>query len=546
MCHLSSLHQANKACFAIKRNPGTSNHRNGNQSTMATHPFQPVFTGISEQIAIHGRYRSRDIALVEGERQVTWHEYNARANRMANALIAQGVRPGDRIATLLTNGIWAHELLLATWRAGAALVPLSPLLSEENLATMLSDCDPRVVFASDAYIDRCRNAANGRPTFGQDEFDAQAYAVPHANPPTLACSALDLAVIIYSSGTTGTPKGIAHSHESRLKFGAYFAAEFRFTPHARSLSCVPIHSNGAWLSWLPAKWMGATTIVLPQFNANDYLRIVEEHAPTHGFAVPTMAQALLAHPGIEKAGMHCFQSLITAGSAMPEAMKRELQRLTNHRLYELWGLTEGVATIMTPEDMRTRPASVGRPMLGCDIRLVDPEGHDVTGTSAGEIVGRSAAMMSGYWNRPDTNKDIQWQDTDGTTFIRTGDIGEFDAEGFMTLRGRIKDMIVSGGLNVYPIDIEMELLRHPAVMEASVTGTADEKWGEVPIAFVRLHPGPGIGQEALIQWVNARLAKHQRVAELYIMRNEFPRNSMGKVLKHELAGIRPQQEPRDA
>jgi acyl-CoA synthetase (AMP-forming)/AMP-acid ligase II len=219
---------------------------------------------------------------------------------------------------------------------------------------------------------------------------------------------------------------------------------------------------------------------------------------------------------------------------MPETMKRELQRLTDHRLYELWGLTEGVATIMNPEDMRTRPQSVGRPMLGCDIRIVDPQGQDVTGTSVGEIVGRSAAMMSGYWNRPDANEDIVWNAADGTAFIRTGDIGEFDADGFMTLRGRIKDMIVSGGLNVYPIDIEMELLKHPAVMDASVAGIIDDKWGETPIAFVRLHPQARISHEALIEWANARLSKHQRLSEMHVMDRDFPRNTMGKVVKSEL------------
>ncbi len=501
---------------------------------MASLPFQPVFTGISEQIAIHGKFRGRDIALIEGARQVSWREYNERANRVANALIAQGVQPGDRVATMLANGIWAHELLLGIWRAGAAMVPLSPLLSDENLATMLADCGPRLVFASDAYIDRCRNAANGWPVFGKEGFDRQLDTLPDAQPPGIAPDPLDLAVIIYSSGTTGTPKGIAHSHESRLKFGAYFAAEFGFTPHARALSCVPIHSNGAWLSWLPAKWMGATTIVLPQFSANDYLRAVEEHAPTHGFAVPAMAHALLAHPRMEEIGLRCFRTLITAGSAMPEAMKRELQRLTGHRLHELWGLTEGVATIINPIDMRSRPASVGRPMLGCDIRLVDPQGNDVTGISAGEIVGRSAAMMSGYWNRPDANADILWQQADGTPFMRTGDIGEFDADGFMTLRGRIKDMIVSGGLNVYPIDIETELLRHPAVLDVSVAGIDHPKWGEAPIAFVRLHPQPEIGPQSLMDWANARLAKHQRLAEVHVLDGDFPRNTMGKVLKREL------------
>jgi len=504
--------------------------------TTATLPFQPVFTGLSEQIAIHGRFRAGDTALIEGDRRLNWRDYNLRANRIARGLVALGVRPGDRVATMVGNGIWAHELLLGIWRAGAAMVPLSPLLSDANLATMVADCTPALMFAGDEYLDRCR------PAVGPDRAFSEALFEPYiagfdGSPPGIATAPLDLAVVVYSSGTTGTPKGIAHSHESRLKFAAYFAAEFGFTPHARALSCVPIHSNGAWLSWAPAKWMGATTIVLPQFSADGYLDMVEAHAPTHGFAVPTMAHALLAHPRIEEVGLHGFQVLITAGSAMPEGMKRQLQRLTGHRLYELWGLTEGVATIINPRDMRGRMHSVGHPMLGCDIRLVDALGNDVTGSATGEIVGRSAAMMSGYWNRPDANADIVWRDETGTPYLRTGDLGEFDDEGFLTLRGRIKDMIVSGGLNVYPVDIEAVLLRHPEVADAVVAGVEHPKWGESPAAFVRLHAMAEATPAALVEWTNAQLARHQRLAELHVVPGDFPRNGMGKVVKRELVAL---------
>lgn len=502
----------------------------------ASLPFQPAFTGLSEQIAIHGRFRAHETALIEGTRHVSWHEYNQRANRIAHALITLGVKPGDRVATMLGNSMWAHELLLGIWRAGAAMVPLSPLLSDVNLATMIADCDPALMFASDDWFERCSHAGHPRKAFSESLFEPHVDAAD-ATIPLIATSPLDVAVVIYSSGTTGMPKGIAHSHESRLKFGAYFAAEFGFTPHARALSCIPIHSNGAWLSWAPAKWMGATTIILPQFSADAYLDIIQNHAPTHGFAVPTMAHTLLAHPRIQDVGLRNFQTLITAGSAMPAGMKQELQRLTDHRLYELWGLTEGVATIITPQDMRSRPNSVGRPMLGCDIRLVDAQGSDVTGIATGEIVGRSAAMMSGYWNRPDANAEILWHDTHGTAYLRTGDIGEFDDSGFMTLRGRIKDMIVSGGLNVYPIDIEAVLLRHPEVIDAAVAGIEDPKWGETPAGFVRLCAKAQATPSLLIGWTNAQLAKHQRLAELHVVDGDFPRNSMGKVVKRDLLAL---------
>jgi acyl-CoA synthetase (AMP-forming)/AMP-acid ligase II len=497
-------------------------------------PLQPVFTGISDQIAIHGRFRAQQLAFIEGTRQLTWSEYNSAANRIANAMIALGVTPGARIAVVVSNSLWAHELLLGTWRAGAVFVPLSPLLSHEALAKMIQDCDASVLFASDDYATSARAAAGGRRMFTQRQFEEHIRPASDA-APAITIAPLDLAVIIYSSGTTGTPKGIAHSHESRLKFGAYFAAEFRFHCHAKALSCIPIHSNGAWLSWLPAKWIGATTVILPRFSADDYLRAVAEHAPTHGFAVPTMAAAILQHPRIEAIGLNCFEALITAGSAMPAGIKQEMQRLSDNALFELWGLTEGVATLIDPIEMQRRPHSVGRAMLGCDIRLIGPDDGDVTHSGTGEIVGRSAAMMSGYWNRPDANAAVLWHDAHGTAFIRTGDIGAFDSDGFLILRGRKKDMIVSGGLNVYPIDIETCLLNHEDVLDAAVVGVEHEKWGEAPVAMVRLKPGARTDAITLQGWVNERLAKHQRVHALCIRSQDFPRNTLGKVLKNQLA-----------
>lgn len=493
-----------------------------------------MFTGISDQVASHGRFRPNDVAFIQDDRRVTWREYNSAANRIAHALTSQGVQPGERIAMLVTNTLWAHEVLLGIWRSGGVAVPLSPMLTAQILAGMLEDAGAKRMFVSPEYLELANAAAVGLTLLSADGDFARLAADSPSDLPSQSPGCEDLAVIIYSSGTTGTPKGIAHNHESRLKFGAYFAAEFRFHYHSVALSCIPIHSNGAWLSWLPAKWMGATTVILPVFKAEDYLDILRRHSPTHGFAVPTMAAALLQHSEVETVRLDCFETLITAGSPMPDAVKREIRRLSGDALYELWGLTEGVATIIAPSDMVARPHSVGRPILGCDIRLIDNNDHDVTFEREGEIVGFSSSMMTGYWNRPDANRDMLWRDMFGRAYIRTGDVGEFDADGFLVLRGRKKDMIVSGGYNVYPVDIEAVLLTHDAVAEAVVFGVDHERWGETPVALVRMHTGAKPAEAEVMEWANERLARHQRLAGLRYRVEDFPRNTLGKVLKNEL------------
>jgi acyl-CoA synthetase (AMP-forming)/AMP-acid ligase II len=492
----------------------------------------PVFTSVSEQVDIHARFRPHDLAFIEGERRLTWAEYNARANLLAATLRTRGVNRGDRVALLVPNCTWAHEALLATWRCGAVAVPLSPMLQPAQLNVMLDDAGCAVLLAGPEYAAAAEQAAGTIPVLTEELLADEGGTAATFQPAWPDRD--ELAVIIYSSGTTGVPKGIAHSHESRLSFATTFATQFRFHEKARALSCVPPHSNGAWLSWLPAKWTGATTVVLPSFSADAFLDAVRAHAPTHGFLVPTMASALLHHPGLHQVGLQCFETLITAGSPMPEHHKRAVQSLSAGALYELWGLTEGVATIIGPADMDRRTHSVGRPMLGCDIRIIDADDRDVTHGGCGEIVGRSGGMMDGYWNRPDADAAASWHDDSGRLYLRTGDLGEFDADGYLILRGRKKDMILSGGLNVYPVDIEARLLTLPGVREAVVFGVEDDHWGEVPVALVHADPMAGRDVASLMTEANAGLARHQRIKDLMLWPTTFPRNSMGKISKVEL------------
>ncbi len=184
--------------------------------------------------------------------------------------------------------------------------------------------------------------------------------------------------------------------------------------------------------------------------------------------------------------------------------------------------------------MLEHPDSVGRPWMGCELRIIDDSGKDITGAGVGEIVGRTISMMEGYLNRLDASRDLIWRDEKGEVFFRTGDLGEIDRNGYLYVRGRAKDMIISGGLNIFPIDIEAIMLNHGAVKDAAVVGVTDEKWGETPVGFVVLEPGEQAIEEDVCSWINAQLAKFQRVSEVVFVEKDFPRNALGKVLKNQL------------
>ncbi|GAB5487513.1 MAG: class I adenylate-forming enzyme family protein [Parasphingorhabdus sp.] len=499
--------------------------------------FPATFVSVSDQVEMYGRHRPGDCAFVEGDRSIDWAGYNDAGDRIAQALVSAGIKKGDRVALLVSNCLWAHELLIGIWRAGAAAVPLSPLMNAEGLATMLEDSGARYMFASNSYVALAGSATDhvNIPLVREGDDYLTLIKTAEPTPTGIELNADDLAVIIYSSGTTGVPKGIAHTHGARLNLAAVISSLLRVAGSSVILSSIPMHSNGAWVGWLPAIYMGATTVILQEFTPDSFVDAVKNHRPTHGFAVPTICALLLERPDIEEVGLDCFAGLVSAGSAMPASVKQRMRELTNHGLFELWGLTEGMATVMTPELMGERPVSVGRPMLGCDIRIIDSEGAELERGGVGEIVGYSSSMMSGYWNRSDANEDVLWKDQTGKLFIRTGDVGEMDADGFLMLRGRIKEMVISGGQNVYPIDLETVLLENDSVADATVVGVEHPKWGETPVAFVILDADSINDADAIKDWANERLSKHQRLHDVVIHQGDFPRNTLGKVLKAELA-----------
>ncbi|MEM7707125.1 MAG: AMP-binding protein [Pseudomonadota bacterium] len=503
--------------------------------------FSPTPLLLPQMISNNGRYRADKPALIVGDKTFTWHEFDAATARVANGLRASGIEPGQRVGILMTNGQAMTEAMFGAVRAGCVAVPLNTSITDAAVAIMLGDSESAAVIVTADHrprIDKSRESLTtvrcflcaGEPAEGWEHFEswrdnASAVAPVVDVDPESPCN------IIYSSGTTGLPKGIVHSHRCRAAWAYDMAVGLRYHSGARTLMSLGLYSNISWVALLSTILAGGTLIVMPAFDAGAYLRLVGEQQITHSTVVPVQLQRMLDHPEFDDARLSTLQSLMCCGSPLPEASKNRIIAGFGKAFMELYGLTEGLVTILSPEDMDRKTRSVGLPCPGQQIIILDDNDQPCPVGESGEIVGRGPLQMAGYHNRPDANEEATYVDESGERWLRTGDIGKLDEEGYLYLVDRKKDMILSGGQNIYPADIEAVLAEHPAITEAAVIGVPSDTWGETPLALV-VAPEP-VDNAAVREWVNQRVGKQQRVAGVTQI-EELPRNPNGKVLKREL------------
>ena len=497
------------------------------------------FGTLPDLLHAHATERPSHIAVIDGERRRSYAELDALADRVAAALQRDGLGPGDVIAICSPSSIEYIATFVGALRAGVAASPLSPSSTAEGLALMIRDSGARIAFVDDSAskaldgiaqkLDVKHIALEGtaNPSFDSWLAPEGAKPQPVEIDPELPFN------IIYSSGTTGAPKGIVQPH--RMRWGHVKRAKGQlYGPNSITIVSTPLYSNTTLVSVIPTLVRGGTMVLMRKFEARGFLELAQKYRATHAMLVPVQYQRLMDLPEFDTFDLSSFVMKTCTSAPFASDLKADILKRWPGGLVEFFGMTEGGgACILVAHQFPDKLHTVGQPAEGHDIRVIDENGKELPRGETGEVVGRSAAMMIGYHNQPQKTAEATWTSPEGLRFIRTGDVGRFDEDGFMVLGDRKKDMIISGGFNIYPSDLEAELKQHPAVAESAVVGIPSREWGETPAAFVVLKSGATVSADELKSWVNGRVGKMQRLTYLSFL-DALPRSSIGKVLKREL------------
>ncbi|WJY19346.1 class I adenylate-forming enzyme family protein [Alteriqipengyuania flavescens] len=501
---------------------------------------QPVdlsapFGSFPAAIASIAAAKGENIALRDDGGDLSWRDLADRVERIAARLQDSGLEQGQAVAILGTSSIAYALAFLAAVRAGGVAAPLTTSASSAQLAAMLADSGARHIF-----IDRGKLAELGEAFGGEcerivlDEGLDDWMAPQGTSAQPFAPEPGDPFNIIYSSGTTGTPKGIVHSHAMRWRQFAPTAASYLGAGIAvRSLASTPLYSNTTMVGFLPVLLAGGTVRIMGKFDAARWLAHAEADRTTVAMLVPVQYGRLLAERSFDRADLSALRIKYCTSAPFSAELKAQVLRRMPGGLIEIYSMTEGGVVCLLPcHEFPDKLHTVGRPAPGSELKVLDEAENPVPPGTPGNLVGRSHTMMSGYRGRPEATAEAYWTDpATGETWQRMGDIGRVDVDGFVELVGRAKDMIISGGFNIYPSDLEAELEREDAVIEAAVVGIESDRWGETPVGFAVLEQGGDA--QAVLDAVNARLGKTQRLSALHAI-DAMPRSHIGKLLKTEL------------
>jgi acyl-CoA synthetase (AMP-forming)/AMP-acid ligase II len=502
--------------------------------------FEQEFGLIADVVHAYAQERPRHPVLIDEQRSVSYGELDQLMDRVAVALQRDRVNSGEAVAICAASCVDYGVVFLGALRAGVAVAPLSPSSTPESLVTMLVDSGSKILFLDEIVAAALAMVAlpSGLQLVRLDRSPGvrsiDAWLAPAGGVPVPVSVAPDAPFnIIYSSGTTGTPKGIVQPHSMRWAH-VRRASNFGYDRESVTICSTPLYSNTTLVSFFPAIAGGGAVVLMPKFEAGKFLELSQKHHVTHAMLVPVQYQRLMDRSDFDSFDLSRYRMKFCTSAPFSAALKADILKRWPGGLIEYYGMTEGGGTCMLlahlfPDKLHT----VGQPVAGHDIRLIDEQGKELPAGQIGEVVGRSTAMMKEYFNQPGKTAEAEWYDDAGNRFIRTGDVGRFDADGFLTLMDRRKDMIISGGFNIYPSDLEAVLFQHPAVLDGAVVGVPSKEWGETPVAFVVLRPNATATADDIKLWINERLGKTQRLSAVRVA-SELPRSAIGKVLKREL------------
>lgn len=503
--------------------------------------YRQDFGLISNLIAAHAAERPGAAAVVDGESVTTYGDFDVLIDRVAYGLQRSHVAAGQAIAICAASSMEYLAVFIGALRAGIAVSPLSPSSSPEQLLMMLDDCAAALLFLDGPAADLVEPVARQiqarrivlRGSAAGEAFDE--WLPPDAAKPAPVAILPEWPFnIIYSSGTTGTPKGIVQSHAFRWAMIPSAGQAFQFSAGTVTIASTPLYSNTTLGCVLGTLAYGGKLVLMRKFDTQSFLELSQGHGATHAMLVPIQYQRLMTTPAFDQFDLSSFIMKFCTSAPFSADLKAEVLRRWPGGLVEFYGMTEGGGSfVLLAHDHPDKLHTVGRPTPDCDVRIIDEQGVELPAGGVGEVVGRSSAMMSGYHNQPQKTADAEWISSSGECFIRTGDIGRFDEDGFLVLMDRKKDMIISGGFNIYPSDIEAVISQHPAVLEAAVVGVSSDAWGETPVAFVTPRADALLDVVELAAFVSGRLGKTQR-PQAYEIIASLPRSAIGKVLKREL------------
>jgi fatty-acyl-CoA synthase len=493
---------------------------------------------VADQLRHHAAHRPAKVAVVEGDRRVTYGELDALCDAFAALLRARGVKQRDRVAILAPSGIDWIAFYLGIQRCGATAVPLNWKLTPAEISGNARAMDVALAIV-DPSMDQTLAAGMAADlkliAGGAGATSVARLTEPHRGARIESdVGENDTQAIMLTGGTTGSQKGVMLSHRNIFWNTLQLVIDTEMNEDDVTILATPLHHAGALIIWfLPHLYLGATSVILPEYSTEALIETIAAHRVTNGWTPPSMTRDLLQHPLARERDISCFRRWYVAGGPFPKRDREEMKALIpGVKIFYQYGLTEAgvMVSVLRDKDYEKAPDSIGRPFSHCDVKIVREDGEEAPRGEVGEILVRSPSVMQGYFRQPEATAQAM---RDG--WLRTGDLGSMDEAGYIRFHDRLKDMVKTGGNNVYSQEVEQVLQRHPCVREVAVFGVPSEKWGEEVVAVVVLRDGSHATAEDIQQFGREHLARYMVPKQvIFLDYGELPVNYSGKIVKKEL------------